>query len=126
MRNEATSAMGNAHQIRLALPFRLSSQAAGTSTKSWRTSETSSAMTPRPRAWNTAEETMLKPAMTKWMEMMRRATSPRASMSGPALKMLSMTPGQSCAAAKPSSMMATAATTAIRMTCTMRRGLRAP
>ena len=29
MRNEATSAMGNAHQIRLTLPFRLSSQAGG-------------------------------------------------------------------------------------------------
>ena len=118
--------MGKAHHTAFTWPSWDSRKAAGISTTSWRMTDTHSARTPRPSAWNSEEQTTENPAMRKCSEMMRSAGTPMVSISSLALKMPSSLSGKSWATAKPASMMETAATTANLTVARMRSGLRAP
>lgn len=121
-----SSAMGKANHTAFTLPVRLSSQAAGTSTTSWRITETDSASVPRPSAWNAEEEITLNPAIGKWMAIMRKARIPMASMVGLALNTPSSTCGKTSARIRPHSIMHSAKQTASLMVWVMRLGWRAP
>ena len=117
---------GKANHTAFTLPVWLSSQAAGTSTTSWRITETNSASVPRPSAWNAEEEITLNPAIGKWMAIMRKARIPMASMVGLALNTPSSTCGKTSARIRPHSIMHSAKQTASLMVWVMRLGWRAP
>ena len=82
-----TSATRKAHQTQFTLPLRLSSQATGSSTASWRQIEMIRLNTPLPSAWNTDDSTTPMPASRKCSEMVRSAGTPMASMASLAAKM---------------------------------------
>ena len=103
-----TSAIRKAHHTLFTLPVRARSQAAGSSTTSWRHMETIRLNTPLPSAWNTDPITMPMPASKKCGQMMRSAGMPMASMASLAAKMPSTLSGKNWKMQKPISMMPSA------------------
>ena len=123
---DISSAMGKDSQTRSRLPVRERSHAAGSSTTSWRQTETVRLYMGLPMAWQTDPAMMQNPARGKWMPMIRRAGLPMASMSGEASKRESSVPGTSSNSAKPTAMMHTATQTASLMVFFTRSGFLAP